>query len=314
MAMLPRIAIPASVTQGGICPPPLMAEALGHLHRSGIVVLTNAIDTQHIDVLNATVSDQAATFARDPGQHFNFGVATGNINQGPPLDRELLFHDVWMNPIVMSIVSAFLGPRPVLHYACGNTALPAAADGRQPVHSDIDFAHPQFPFSVVINIPLVDMNEANGATEVWLGSHIDTSLADQALPTRRIVPELVERRRLICPPTRCCAPRASIIIRDLRLWHAGQPNLTLKPRPMLAFVWSAAWWRGKGAIHLPLDVKPIVRAWEANMAVPIQVAARWVDGPFDQRLNSIPNAEDTSLSSSDDALLAMLSTQQPSWH
>ena len=42
---------------------------------------------------------------------------------------------------------------------------------RQPVHSDADFKHPDHPFALVVNVPLMDMNPGNGSTEIWLGTH-----------------------------------------------------------------------------------------------------------------------------------------------
>ncbi|KAE8453306.1 hypothetical protein EG329_011373 [Mollisiaceae sp. DMI_Dod_QoI] len=316
---VPTIFIPTGVNQGGICPPGTIAEALGHLHHSGIVVLANVVDVAHVDALNAILTPQAAILGAQPGQHFNFGAHTGNINQAPPVTESLMFSDVWANPIVLSILSAVLGPAPVLHYACGNTVLPAPAPalavGRQPVHSDIEFPHPGFPFSFVVNVPLIDLTTANGATEVWLGSHAATSFYDQilvqdqdvapGLPVRAIIPALVERRRAISPPVRAVAPRGSIVIRDLRLWHAGLPNLTSTPRIMLAFVWQAAWWRGRGLVRLPLAARATVESWERSV-VPFRIATKWLDGPVDYlATSSLP--VDTSLASSDPALLEAFS-------
>ena len=69
---------------------------------------------------------------------------------------------------------------------------------------------------------LVEATEENGATEVWLGTHRDTTLADHIAPNKgAIQPELLEARRAVRPPVQPHIPKGALIIRDLRLWHAG---------------------------------------------------------------------------------------------
>lgn len=315
--VIPRVHIPEDVRKSGSCSEAILGKALGHLHQSGIVVLQNAVDVAHLDTLNALLTPEANVLALEPKQHFNFGVHTGNINQGPPLLEGLMFRDVWANPLVLSILSSILGPNPVLHYAQGNTALKSGSELRQPVHSDIDFHHPLFPFSFVVNTPLVDMTEENGATEVWLGTHASTSIRDQVLttdqvkgvPVRAILPGLLQRRRAVCPPVRAFVPKGSIIIRDLRLWHAGMPNRTETPRVMLAFVWQASWWKGTGVVRLPLSLQNTVREWErgndsAEPVTSFRVAAEWLEGSVGRQRNG---DVDTSLSSSDAAVIGVFS-------
>ena len=232
------------------------------------------------------------------------------MSQRPPLQPKLMFDDVWTNPFALAIVSSLLGPQPVLHYAKGNTALPADENtSRQPVHSDLEFMHPCFPFAVVINVPLSDVGPDNGATEVWLGSHVDSSFAQQTIvdasspthpvasgpdavvalaedgsgpPVRAIRPALLARRRLTAPPVRACTTKGSIIIRDMRLWHAGMPNFSSEARIMLAFVWEAAWWRAKGRVEMPGSgaLLEIVQRWEGKSVrdgkVPVIIAVKWI--------------------------------------
>ncbi|KAI0855020.1 hypothetical protein F4860DRAFT_522032 [Xylaria cubensis] len=310
---VPTVVIPENIRVTGSCPSNITAIALKHLYESGIVTLKNAVTTASLDRLNAIMAPEAIRLAKVDGQHFNFGPRCSNINQGPPLEELLMFPDVWVNPFVLSVLAAILGPNPVLHYACGNTALKAAPDGRQPVHSDIEFPHPTFPFSYVVNIPLVNMTESNGATEVWLGSHTATTFDDQIqapnqldnLPTRAILPDLLNQSKAVSPPARACVPKGSIIIRDLRLWHAGMPNLTSSPRVMLAFVWQADWWRGNGLVRLPLQLRNKIHSWEQS-SIPCRIAAQWVEKCEDQDVDGVA-APSTSLASSDPAMLTELS-------
>lgn len=144
--------------------------------------------------------------------------------------------------IATQISSTHLGPHPKWTFCSGNTALPPTADSppqSQPIHSDADFNHPSHPFALVINVPLVTMTPENGSTEVWLGTHNDSGLHVQEgrhgeRASGRVKLDLLEEQRKLRPPSQPVVPKGSIIIRDLRLWHGGKPNLSTEPRVMLA--------------------------------------------------------------------------------
>lgn len=109
----------------------------------------------------------------------------------------------------------------------------------QPVHSDADFAHPTHPFAYVVNVPLITMTPENGSTEVWLGTHTDSGLHVQEgmhgeRASGRIQLSALEKRRMIRPPCQPVVPKGALVLRDLRLWHAGIGNQTDDVRVMLA--------------------------------------------------------------------------------
>ena len=147
------------------------------------------------------------------------------------------------DPLASHITSTVLGPRPKMTFCSGNTAMPPTAEvkgQRQPVHSDADFRHPSHPFALVVNVGLISMKPENGSTELWLGTHNDTNIDDQQgahgeRASGRIKLALLEQRRKISPPIQGVIPKGSIIVRDLRLWHAGMPNYSDEIRVMLAF-------------------------------------------------------------------------------
>jgi hypothetical protein len=91
----------------------------------------------------------------------------------------------------------------------------------------------------VVNVPLIEMNPKNGSTEVWLGTHDGFGLGAQEglhgeRASGRIKESLLQTRRRTDPPSQPVITKGSIIIRDLRLWHAGMPNHTNDVRVMLA--------------------------------------------------------------------------------
>ena len=278
------VQISDSVRSSGIASSELIAEAVTYLHRDGIIVLENAIDPAHIDALSDLLGPEAETIARDPDHHFNFGKETRNMDHAPPLIPELMFGDVWANPIACSILKAILGSEIRCHYANGNTAL-GPAKGRQPVHADIDKPHPLFPFAMILNIPLCDVNLENGATEIWVGSHRDSNVdqhtvhgGEEGLTIKR---EVLEERRKHSPPINPSAKKGSLIMRDVRLWHAGVPNRTDKPRMMLAYVVQPKWFEAPSRVLLPKKVRGLVEQWKKETG--LEFHAEWIDGEVDHK-------------------------------
>lgn len=266
--------------------PDFVAEAVAFLLKDGIVVLDNVIDTAHLDMLNEAMCKDAVKVAEDPYHHFNFGRQTGNTDQAPPPTKQLMFKDIWYNPFAAAVLSAVLGPKPTIHYANGNTALKAS--GRQPVHSDLDLNHPiYFPFAYAINISLVDTSPENGATEIWVGSHhVSTNEEHIGSETGGLIirASCREERRKHSPPIQATTKKGSLIIRDLRLWHAGMPNKANEPRIMLAFVVQPSWYQAKSSVLLPENVREHVEGWGDEMPI----KAKWIQEEVDHlNLNSV---------------------------
>lgn len=108
--------------------------------------------------------------------------------------------------------------------------------------ADLTFNFNQMPFGIVANYYLADVSPANGSTELWIGSHRNTSFADCRNCTEEpstdfgIRSEPLEERRAYAPPIQPTVKKGSAVLRDLRLWHAGLSNPSKYPRVMLAFV------------------------------------------------------------------------------
>ena len=303
------IRISDETRESGAANAELIAEAVTYLHRDGILILENAIRGNHLDQLRDILQPEAEEIALDPSHHFNFGKETRNMDQAPPLKIDKMFEDVWANPIALSILKVMLGPDLVCHYANGNTALKAT--GRQPVHSDIDRSHPLFPFAYAINIPLSDVDSQNGSTELWPGSHRDSNIDEHTLlgdgdHGLAIKPELVEERRAIVPPVQPSTRKGSLMIRDIRLWHAGRPNRTETPRIMLAFVVQPKWFQAPSKVLLPLKARPLVEQWRVRSG--LEYAADWVNGEIDHKK---VNSDDVDFGTNNSRLLELEHLMHP---
>ncbi|KEQ68392.1 hypothetical protein M436DRAFT_58482 [Aureobasidium namibiae CBS 147.97] len=244
------------------------------LHRDGLVVLQDVIEHSKLDALNSTMIRDAYKL-QALGDDGPFNYNKGNIQQDPPMTRAHCYPSIFLNPLATQVTTSVLGPKPRLTFVSGNSALPpmnGIEPQSQPVHTDADFDHPESPFAVVVNVPLIDMDVENGSTEVWLGTHNTTSLAahegkqgDRA--SDRIAKHLLEQRRQERAPCQPYVKKGSIVIRDLRLWHAGKPNFSNDVRVMLAMIHFAPWYRNAMTVEFSEDLTPLLDHEGADLQI-----------------------------------------------
>jgi hypothetical protein len=196
----------------------------------------------------------------------------GHVQHNPPLRAEHLHPEVFANRDAMAIIKAIIGRGPAMTLYTGNTMLGGTTQ-MQPVHWDEGQLWPALDapapaHSLTINLPLVDVTEENGAIEVWPGSHLD--LRTGGRPSIHVPEEWLADRTSVRVPSK----KGSILLRDGRMWHRGTSNSTPDPRPMIAVVYAASWFR-----PLPIDfhtsAEPVLR--EAG----VRVLARYRDD-FDE--------------------------------
>ncbi|KAI0594549.1 hypothetical protein F4775DRAFT_606195 [Biscogniauxia sp. FL1348] len=255
--------------------------AVRSMHEDGLVVVEDVVPHEHLDHLNAKmVQDALVLQARGDDGPFNYNL--GNLQLDAPPWAEFFHPAVFTNRIATQITSSVLGPRPKWTFCSANAAMPplpgAAPPARQPVHSDADFAHPSHPFALVVNVPLVDMTAANGSTEVWLGTHGAGAAAQEGAHGERASGRIRESWLATatgapCQPT---VRKGSLVVRDLRLWHAGMPNRTAAVRVMLAMIHFAAWFRNPMRLELAHDVRPLLERLDARGELGLDVPVRWV--------------------------------------
>lgn len=92
------------------------------------------------------------------------------------------------------------------------------------------------------------MMPENGSTELWLGTHSISSKECQEgehgeRASGRIKKDFLEERMAMRGPCQPIVKKGSVVVRDLRLWHAGKPNWGSEVRVMLALIHFAGWYR-----------------------------------------------------------------------
>lgn len=206
--------------------------AIGQVRNNGYVLFERVLPD---DLL----ADMRPSFARLLESH----VARSDPNRGanryqmhtpfaPPFSDERVI----TSPFVLPIVDALVGQDCVCHYLASDTPLPGSE--YQPVHADIYSLFPESgavmpPYSIVVNIPLVDAREDNGSLEIWPGGTHHYVAHPSEVPA--LAEEMQSKRVLM--------PAGSILIRDSRMWHRGTPNRSTGPRPNFTLIYSRFWLR-----------------------------------------------------------------------
>lgn len=246
----------------------------------GYVVLLDVADPAHIaKVRDRMIEDIPHILAR-PDKPFNWNP--GNLQQDPPPLPEYLFEDILLNDFVLQVTESIMGPGVQNGFYSGNTAMPKSTQ-RQPVHADIGHLWPNMehatpPYALVVNFPLVDMGPENGATEIWPGTHKDTSIA-MSDGDIKVTEEQLAKWRAIHPPIQPKVRAGSALIRDIRMWHAGMPNPSDHPRPMAALIHWVGWWHLEPEMAFPKSAEPFFQKSR------LRTVARFVDDSEFEYLN-----------------------------
>jgi len=271
MSQILQIDVEREEISAGALRPDRQKAAVEALRNDGIVVLAGVVSLDSIEQIKGRSLEDTERLLNRPDAPFNW--VKGNIQQDPPPFPPYLFRDVLVNDIVIAVTKEILGAGLRSGFYSGNTAIPS--ETRQPVHADEGQLWPNLnvappAHALVVNVPLVDMGPENGSTEMWPGTHVDTTVSIQSGDI--VLPEAkIEARRAVHPPLQPVVKAGSIVIRDIRMWHAGMPNRTTQPRPMIAMIHAVSWWP-TGRVRFAKGSEPYLAhpdlVWSADFVEP----------------------------------------------
>jgi hypothetical protein len=161
-----------------------------------------------------------------------------------PFERPFNDPQIIISPFILPIVEALIGGDSICHYFASDTALPGSE--YQATHWDVQPLFPETdqnalpPYSLVLNIPLVDVNEKNGPLEIWPdGTHLL-----HGHPAIAEVAPLMHSEEVLMPA-------GTLLLRDSRMWHRGTPNRSDAARPNIALIYSRPWLKLR---YPPIDI------------------------------------------------------------
>ncbi|SDX89224.1 phytanoyl-CoA dioxygenase family protein [Paenibacillus sp. CF384] len=208
---------------------------------NGYVLIEEVLPRTQIDQLNNRIGDYLEGFMAKNGFSLEEGFhdGTNHIGMYLPFEHPFCDESLIAHPFVTDIVDQILGSDCELTYFASNTSMPKGTKS-QDVHADTGARFgSRFGVNVpitnlVVNYPLVDVNDENGPMEVWPGGthlHPDSWYSSKVLNKTELAPHMLSFKAHM--------PAGSIMIRDDRMWHRGTPNRSDKPRPNIALIYSS---------------------------------------------------------------------------
>ncbi len=225
--------------------------------RDGFVVIANALTSEQTDFLAKGCAEVIeGILALDEDRAGNRGSHRYSFG-GSSLTRSQLHRPEWQMllevPLVDQVVSEIFGSQDyALRAASGDFCLPGAVE-YQPLHSDIrDWrSSTSTPFSaffdpegeltirdlpcpyVCVNFLPQEVTRLNGPTRQIPGTQ----------KSRVRIPSLADEPEWMRLSTVCPAPAGAIMVRDVRAWHGGTPNVSDAIRSIPNLEFYAPWFR-----------------------------------------------------------------------
>lgn len=145
-----------------------------------------------------------------------------------PFNAPLLY----AHPLLMELFCELLGKHFILSSLGTVTALPGSQD--QHVHADYfslfeekqDLNGILPPFALTVGVPLIDIDNLNGPTKIWPGSHLTYP---------------IDQRMHAYPQKLLSGDMGSCYFWDYRTFHAGGSNHSEFPRPLLYMAYTRRW-------------------------------------------------------------------------
>jgi hypothetical protein len=227
-------------------------------HRDGFVAVRDAVPS---DVLSRiqNASNEAILELMKEDQDCSAGGGAGGLPHrysfgGGSASRHMLHKDEWCAlidlPATTPILTAIFGSA---DYVCGGAggdiAMPGAIE-YQGLHSDNMWSEIPDPYGNVTmrdlpvpvltaNFPMIDLTFENGPIRQIPGTQ----------RSRAPIPNLVDEPEWMKLSTVCPAPAGTVILRDIRAWHGGTPNLSRDVRAMPNVEYYAPWFRSEGIMR-----------------------------------------------------------------
>jgi hypothetical protein len=230
--------------------------AVDLFRRDGFVVIADVLNDEQTEILKRGCDEVIGEIlSLDEDRKGNRGSHRYSFG-GSSLTRSQLHRPEWRMLLeletVTDVVSAIFGSTDfVLRAASGDFCLPGAT-GYQPLHSDIrDWADETTRFSsfydprgqisirdlpcpyIAVNFLPQDVTRLNGPTRQIPGTQ----------NSRTPIPTLAEEPEWMRLSTVCPAPAGAVMIRDVRAWHGGTPNISDEVRSIPNLEFYAPWFR-----------------------------------------------------------------------
>ncbi len=250
MGCLSRITVSTKEREAGLLSADNMTAALSALRQDGVVMLERLFEPSLLTSIARKMTIDLEREKREGMAWSGGGKLIGHLNAVPPTTPEFLTEQLLLNPILFAL-SQSVFDKPVLNIKfTSNVNLPGSV--RQSFHPD--FRALDDIDQLNISVPLCDVSERNGSTEVVPGTY--------RIPFtfKRLEQELQSRRA-----ERANASVGSAMLWFPSLWHRGTANASADPRHMITLTHAPVGSKSHEAApptQLPESAKALVRGRE----------------------------------------------------
>ena len=210
-------------------------QVLAAMQSDGVLVLDQVVDHAPLDALKARMDRDSAELLAFCNSVGGNPRDRGHLQQGPPPFAPYVFPEYVSNPLVCDALRAMLGAGAYCEFYNGNTNCPDSTYQqlhRDAMHEPASDGVAAPTSAVVVNVVPQDVDERNGAVELWPGTHVIAGPSPVPEPS-------IDARRVEVAPIRGTFRKGDVLLRDARLWHRGVPNPSAEYRHMIAMVFVA---------------------------------------------------------------------------
>ena len=230
-----------------ILAPEQVDEAVRLFHRDGFVMVRDILTSEQVKFLRVGCERESeAVLAVDADNIGNRGRLRYSYG-GASITNSVLHREEWVMlvdlPTLLPIITAIYGsPDYHIRRCAGDFCLPGC--DYQPLHADIGDGFAQYKDprglvglrdlpcpAIVANFLAQDFTLTNGPTRIIPGTH----------HSKATIPSLEDEPEWMRLSTVCPVPAGTAMIRDLRTWHGGTPNLSKDMRAIPNAIFLAPW-------------------------------------------------------------------------
>lgn len=222
--------------------PETLDRATNQVKLTGFVVLEHALPADLVEQLNTDWQDLITEMLKSDAKKTEVNTSAfrkNRIRMDLPFRAPYTDPQIITNPFAMPIIDRILGDDCRMFYLSVDAPMPGSdyqtAHGDYfPFYPDSDLILPTT--GLVVNYPLITVTEQNGPLEAWPSTHLT--------PEKVYTGNLVQQAATSLDPVKMLTPKGSLIIRDIRMWHRGTPNVSDVIRPNMALIYGRGWWDG----------------------------------------------------------------------
>lgn len=208
--------------------PKVVSKAAHLLSDRGVVLIEDLLNADVVAELRSALDERVSDWqSSELGKPNNVGDKrfTVPIRLQEPFDNP----GVYANPVLLDTLQRVMGEKPVLHAFGSVTTYEGArmqhVHREHPLLFNTDAGNANVPcYATTILIPLIDLDEEAGGTQLWEGTH--TTAKDEEWEG---------------DPHIFYTKAGSALVFDYRTYHGGMPCRASHGRPLLYFTYTMPW-------------------------------------------------------------------------